>query len=279
MKRLRDRLSPLVWLAIALLGGLVLAATTLSIVYALSAGQVEPEAVPGGIRGVLYEPDGASPVEGGWITIHDEQGEPWMGTATAPDGSYTLPNLPPGGYTLHAYPPPASPFAASLPEQVRVRAGQWSPRDLLLTEVQLSGWVQDANTGARIEDAAVVARDRPTTVERWAPTDANGEWKIGGVTNEVTYHLEVVPPPETEYVPLDIAYTATSPQTGVVLELHIPPVNVEGAVHDYLGNPVPDAGVAVFHDDFWAETHAVATGEFLFRDLPPSEFWVVASPP
>jgi hypothetical protein len=247
--------------------------------HAASTGPVEPLASPGGIRGVLYEPDGATPVEGGWIDIHDEQDEPWMGADTAPDGQYEIANLPPGWYVLCAYPPPGSPFAPSLCERVRVHAGQWSVRDLLLNEVQISGWVQDSETGARIEGAVVIARDDPPTVERWSPTDANGEWKIGGVTNGVTYRLEVVPPPETEYVSLDVDYTAVPPESDVVLELHIPPPNIEGEVHDYLGHSVPGAGVVVHRDDFWVETVAGDAGEFLFRGLPTGVFWVVAAPP
>jgi hypothetical protein len=279
MVRSRDRTSPLMWLAVALLGGLVLAATVIGMAHAVSAGPVEPTASPGGIEGVLYEPDGLTPVGGGWIDIHDDHDEPWMGTETATDGSYQIANLPPGGYTLHAYPPPGSPYAASLPARVIVHAGQWSAQNLLLTEVQISGWVQDSANSARIGGAVVVAHDEPPTVERWSPTDANGEWKIGGVTDGVTYHLEVVPPPETEYVPLPVEYTAVPPETGVALELHIPPPNLAGRVHDYLGDPVPGAGVVVHHDDFWVETAAGDAGEFLFRGLPPGDFWVVAVPP
>jgi hypothetical protein len=279
MVRSRDRTSPLVWLAAALLGGLVLAATMIGMAHAASAGPVEPSASPGGIEGVLYQPNGVTPVGGGWIDIRDEHDEPWMGTDTAPDGRFEIANLPPGWYTLNAYPPPGSPFAASLPARVLVRTGQWSAQNLLLTVVQISGWVQDSATGARIEGAVVIARDEPPTVERWSPTDANGEWKIGGVTDGVTYHLEIVPPPETGYVPLPVDYTAVPPKAGVVLELHIPPVNVAGEVHDYLGNPVPGAGVVVHRDDFWVETAAGGAGEFLFRGLPTGVFSVVAAPP
>ena len=279
MKRTRDRLFPLLWLAVALLGGIVLAATAIGMAHAASAEPVEPLAGPGGINGVLYEPNGVTPVGGGWIDVYDEHDQPWMGTGTAPDGRYQIHNLPAGRYTLHAYPPPGSPFAASLSEQVLVHAGQWSTQDLLLTVVQISGWVQDSGTGARIEGAVVIARDDPPTVERWSPTDANGEWKIGGVIDGVTYHLRIVPPPETGYVPLPIDYTAVPPESNVALELHIPPVNVAGEVHDYLGNPVPGAGVVVHRDDLWFETAAGGAGEFQFRGLPLGVFHVVAAPP
>ena len=99
MKRVRDRLFPLLWLAVSLLGGLVLAITTIAMVsnsalaQTASAGPVEPLTSPGGVRGVLYAPDGVTLVAGGWIDIYDEHDEPWMGTASAPDGRYEIANL------------------------------------------------------------------------------------------------------------------------------------------------------------------------------------------
>ena len=126
----------LLWPVIAVLVGLVLVATTVSVVQALS---VTPAAAPGGVHGTLYDPTGTTPIEGGWIDIHDAEGHPWMGTDTAPDGSYSIANLPAGHYVLHAFPPPGSPYADSLPAEVQILNGQWTAQDIDLTQVRISG--------------------------------------------------------------------------------------------------------------------------------------------
>ncbi|MBE9472934.1 MAG: hypothetical protein IMY75_12605, partial [Chloroflexi bacterium] len=278
MKRSRFSLFHPLWLAAALLTGLMLALTMTS-AQALPDSPLSPSDAPGGISGYLYEPDGTTPVEGGWIDIHDAEGHPWMGTDTAADGGYSIANLPPGEYVLSAYAPPESPYAASLPVVVEVLSGQWSAQNLLLTEVRISGWVQDSGSGARIEGASVVAHNEDWSVEQWSGTNITGEFKIGGVAVGVTYILEVFPPEGSEYVRLPIEYTAVPIAANVVLELCIPPTNVVGIVHDYTGAPVPGAGVVVFHDAFWRETAADELGNFLLRDLPPGEFWLQAAPP
>jgi hypothetical protein len=56
--------------------------------FLLSLTVVSTEAsVPGGFQGYLYEPDGVTPVNGGWIDIKDLSEQPWMGTAHEPGGS------------------------------------------------------------------------------------------------------------------------------------------------------------------------------------------------
>ncbi len=276
MKNLRFSSLRLLWSAVAVLLGLILVAVAVT---AAQANQIAPAAVPGGVQGILYEPGGTTPVEGGWIDIHDMEGHPWMGTDTAPDGSYSIANLPAGRYVLHAYPPPGSPYADSLPAEVEVLSGQWASQNLELTEVRISGWVQDSGTGARIAEASVVAHRPDWSQERWARTNITGEFKIGGVDIDQTYVMEVFPPEGSPYVPLPIDYTAVPITSNVVLEMHIPPTNVQGTVHNYLGDAVPGAGVVVFHDDFWRETAADELGEFLFRGLPLGEFWIQAAPP
>lgn len=276
MKHPRFSLFRLLLLTITVLAGLMLVAVTIA---AAQTGPVTPAAAPGGIEGFLYEPGGTTPVGGGWIDIHDVGGQPWMGTPTAPNGYFAIPNLPPGEYILRAHPPPGSDFAASLPVAVQVSSGQWTAQDMFLTKVRISGWVQDSDTGARIGGASVVAHNPDWSVEQWAGTNITGEYKIGGVDIGVTYALEVFPPEGSEYVQLPIEYTAVPTATDVVLEMRIPPTNVVGVVHNPAGDPVPGAGVVVFHPDFWRETAANEFGEFLFRDLPLGEFWIQAAPP
>lgn len=278
MESSRFSLSHPVWVVVAFLVSLLLAMTVIS-TRALSAGPSSLLDAPGGINGFLYQPNGTVPVGGDWIDIHDVEDQAWMGTDTGPDGSFSIPNLPPGIYILSAHPPEESPFAASLPQDVEVLSGEWTSTTLLLTEVRISGWVQDSRDGARIQGASVVAFDEPLTVERWATTNVTGEYKIGGVQIGVTYDLEVLPPFGTEYVQLPIHYTAVPITTDVVLEMTIPPTNVVGLVHDPTGAPVPGAGVVIFHDQFWTETAAGDDGGFLFRGLPVGEFWMQAAPP
>jgi len=266
----------LLWPAVALVVGLALVAVTIVAAKTLPA---TPGSGPGGIQGILYEPDGVTPVDGGWIEIYDENEQPWMGAGTASDGSFAIPNLPPGTYTLHAYPPDASPYAASLPKEVDVLSGLWSTTALTLTQVRISGWVRDSGTGARIADATVVAHDDAWTFEQWDTTNITGEFKIGGVQIGVTYTLEVLPPDGSDYVPLPDHYTAVPTATNVVLELQIPPTNVVGVVHDPNGMAVENAGVVLFRDDYWKETSTDISGTFLFRGVPTGTFWLHAGPP
>jgi hypothetical protein len=284
MKRSWFRIFHPLWLAAALLAALILVLTTTS-ARALPDGPAGPAEAPGGVEGLLYEPDGTTPVQYGWIDIHDVEGQPWMGTDTGTDGHFSIPNLPPGDYVLRAYPPPGSLYATSLPTEVQVLSGQWTSAVLRLTEARITGWVQDSETGGRVEGAFVVAHDEEWPIEQWwlakqrDETDSNGEFKVGGVTDGVTYTLEVFPPPDSRYVPLPIEYTAVPPTSSVVLELRLPPTNVVGLVHNPAGDPVPGAGVVVFREDFWRETSADESGSFLFHGLPTGTLNVHAAPP
>jgi hypothetical protein len=262
--------------AVALLAGLILTMTMMSAV-ALSASQIDPLQVPGGIEGFLYEPHDTTPVVGGWIDIHDADGNPWMGASTDETGHFTISNLPHGLYTLRAYPPEASPYAASLEVEVEVFGGQVTPVTLSLTEVGISGWVLDCDTGAPIEGAWAIAHDAAQTLWVWDSTNSNGEFKLGGVASGTSYTLEAHPPPESEYAPSE-PVTAVPVTTGVVLELCIPPVNVQGVVNDPNGDPVDGAWVVVWNDAHWEETGA-ELGNFSFRGLPLGVYWIHAGPP
>jgi hypothetical protein len=279
MRHLRFSPSRRLWLFVALLGGLALTLLTLGAARALPATSSDPSLTPGGIEGILYEPGGTVPVPYGWIDVHDANGVPWMGTDTDATGHFSIPNLPPGEYVLNAQPPLGSPYAASLPHPTLVSGGQWASVVLHLTEVRISGQVLDSDSGLPVAGASVVAHNDTWTVERWSGTNSSGEFKVGGLVTGVTYHLKAFPPPDSAYVQLPIDYTAVPITSGVILEMHIPPTNVVGIVHDEAGSPVPGSGVVVSRPDFWQETAANELGEFLFRDLPRGEFWIQAAPP
>ncbi len=267
------------WPVITVLVALTLAALGTAVMAEQATPADVATQVPGGIQGIVYLSDGMTPVAQAWVDIHDQAEQPWMGTAAAGDGSFSITNLPPGRYFLTAHPPPGSPEAASLTVVVDVLSGQWSTTSLSLTEALITGWVQDSDTGTRIPDVGVVAFDNPLTVERWCTTDAAGEFKIGGVTPGVTYTLETVVPPGSPYVPLPIHYEVTPPATDFVLEMMIPPTNVVGIVHEYTGTPVPGAAVVIHQDEYWRETTADETGFFAFSGLPAGDYVLVASPP
>jgi hypothetical protein len=281
MKRFRFSLLHPLLPAIALLVGLILALSMTS-AQALPVSPQSPSDAPGGVKGFLYPPLGTTqmPVAYGWIDIHDEFGQPWMGTDTDPGGYFEIPNLPPGGYVLNAYPPPGNPFAASLPLEVEIPSGGWVSRTLRLTWTRIAGQVLDAGNGLPIEGAAVVAHNVGWTVERWDQTNLNGEFKIGGVISGTPYIVEAFPPPETPYAPSE-PKTVVPISLSVTLEMGVPPTNVVGTVVSYLGAPVPGAGVVVFreHEDFWKETAADELGGFLFRGLPTGTLWIQAAPP
>jgi hypothetical protein len=286
MKRFRFSLFHPLWPAVALLAGLILV-MTLTSAKALPTspeGPDTPSDAPGGVKGYLYEPDEVTPVEGGWIHIEDAEEQPWMGTNTDPSGYFEIPNLPPGHYILRAHPPEGSTFAASLPQEVEVFSGGWSSKTLFLTRVGISGYVRDCDAipEQRIEGAWVVAHsdDEEWSFQVWDSTNINGEFKLGGVATDTTYILQTFPPPESEYVPLD-PITVTPVVTDVVLEMCIPPINVQGLVHDPLGNPVDGAWVVIWNE-FYGDETGTELGHFFFRGLPletDNVFWLHAGPP
>ena len=268
----------LVGLAVAVLAGLVLTLAVTSAI-ALSASPHSPSNGVGHIEGWVRAPDGTTPVDAGWVHMHGEEGQPERGTPVGAGGYFTITDLLPGPYTIIAHPTEDSPFAPSVPTLVEILSGQWASQTLRLTEVRISGWVRDSDSGAPIAGAAVVAHNIPWTVERWATTNVTGEFKIGGVADGVTHTLALIAPPGSEYVPVGPPYEVVPPAIGITLEMHIPPTNVVGFVRDPGGAPVPGAGVAIFRDDFWLETQADGLGHFLFRGLPSGVFWINAAPP
>jgi hypothetical protein len=265
----------LLWLVVALLAGLMLAIGTASAM-ARSASPTSPMQVTGHIRGSVRTP-GNMPVDGGWIHMRGEAGQPERGAPIVANGCFSITDLLPGPYTIIAHPVEDSPYAASEPRLVHILSGQWASETLRLTDVRISGWVQDRDTLARIAGVGVVAHDIAWTIERWDVTNITGEFKIGAVTDGMTYILDVVPPPGTAYVPLG-HYPVVPPATKV-LEMYIPPTSVIGLVRRPDGTSVPGAGVVVFREGSWLETQADGGGGFLFRGLPAGEFWIQATPP
>ena len=285
MKRSRFFLFHPLWLAAALLAGLMLALTMTS-ARALPDSPESPSSpadAPGGIEGTLYEHDGSTTVEDGNVVLHDENGEPLVGTLTASDGRFSFTELEPGEYILRAFPPPSSPDASSLPVIVQVSSGLTSTQDILLTEVRVGGYVRDCNAipEFRIKGADVVVHTMDWSVEQWSHTNISGEFKIGGVAEGTEYILDIFPPEGSDYMQPD-PLLVTPITTGMVLELCIPPTNVVGIVNDPDGKLVNGAWVVIWNDFYWDETGA-ELGNFLFRGLPedllPGEFWIHAGPP
>jgi len=280
MKFSRFSLFRFVGPAVALLAGLMLVTVTMAAAQTISVNAAE---APGGISGTLYAPDDTTPVEGGWIDIHDVEGQPWMGTDTAPDGGFSISNLQPGVYFLRAYPPEGSVYAASLEVEVEVFSGQMTPVSLSLTEVRVSGYVRDCDAipEERIEGARVVVHsdDAEWSFQVWDTTNIAGEFKLGGMEIGTPYILEVFPPFGSEYVP-SAPIPVVPPATGLVLEMCIPPINVEGVVNDPNGDPVDGAWVVTWNDAHWEETGA-ELGHFSFRGLPLDDnvYWIHAGPP
>jgi len=267
----------MVWLVVAVLAGLVLTLSVTSAI-ALSASPHSPSNGVGHIGGRVFEPNGTTPVDAGWVHMRGEVGQPERGAPIVAGGYFSITDLLPGPYTVIAHPVEDSPFAPSEPRLVHILSGQWASENLRLTDVRISGWVQDRDTLARIAGVGVVAHDIAWTIERWDVTNITGEFKIGAVTDGMTYVLDLVPPPGTEYVPPG-PREVVPPTTGVRLDMHIPPISVVGLVHRPGGAAVPGAGVVVFREGFWLETQADGGGGFLFRGLPPGEFWIQAAPP
>ncbi len=283
MKRHPFSLVHLLWPAVALLAGLMLAMSMTS-ANELPETQDSLDAASvngtGAIEGFVYDPYGTTPMVGAWVNMHHEEAHIDFSAETVGAGYYSIVDLPPGPYVLHARPPAGSPFAPSLPIGVEIHSGQWASETLLLEEPLISGYVRDCEPGPelRIPGALVVAHTEDWSFEVWDSTDANGEFKLGGMAIGAPIILEVLPPPESEYAPLEPA-VVVPPVAGLVLELCIPPTNVEGSVVNPDGLAVPGAGVVLWRDEFWTETAADELGGFRFRGLPTGTFSLQAAPP
>jgi hypothetical protein len=138
---------------------------------------------PGGINGVLVNPSGTIPIEFGWIDIHDDQGNPWMGTATDSDAHFSIFNLPPGEYILRAYPPIGyNPYETSPPVEVEVFSGQVTTTTLFLNDSRASktvdGQVVFEGTTMAVSDAKVWAHRIDGLGEANVPADGNGAFAM-----------------------------------------------------------------------------------------------------
>lgn len=258
-----------------LLAGLLLAMTT-----TLMAARPLPTAsmMPwGGVEGVLHNPNDG-PVPGGWIEIEDAQGQPWPGATTNSSGYFLIPDLPPNNYTLTAYPPDGLGFASSLPVDVPVPAGQTISTSLFLTDIKVSGWVKDFDTLVHIPDAWVVAHNGDWSVAQWGKSDFDGYYRIGGLTDGITYTVEVFPPEGSNYVPVQ-SYVVTPTTTLFYVFLRMPAENIIGSVKDPTLSPVYDASVSVYNNEYWDSTSTDVNGIFSFFNVPPGEYWVQADPP
>lgn len=233
---------------------------------------------PGWIEGVLYEPDGATPVGGGWVDVEDVNGDPWPGSGTAGNGSFLIPDLPPGEYYITAYPPDFRYLAASLTTYVVVSSNTGSQVDLLLTTVSVGGIVKDATTHEGIPGFVIAVHDAEWNVSSWDTTDDGGYFKIGALEDGVTYILDATPPPDSPY-PTPDPILVTPPITNVIIPLFVPMPSVFGEVRDPAGAPVSEAEVKLYNDDYWEMVYTDQTGQFGFPSVPAGQYEIQASPP
>lgn len=237
-----------------------------------------PSGAPGWIEGVLYRPDGVTPVGGGWIDVEDVNGNPWPGSGTAGNGSFLIPELPPGEYYIVAYPPNFLYLAASQPAYVVVSSDAGSQQDLQLTDVNVGGAVKDATTQQGIPGVVIAVHDEEWNVSSWDTTDDGGYFKIGGLEEGVTYILEATPPSESGY-PTPDPILVTPPITNVLISLSVPLPSVFGEVRDPAGAPVSEAEVKLYNADYWEMVYTDETGNFGFPSVPAGEYEVQANPP
>ncbi len=243
------------------------------------------------VSGIVYAPDGVTPVPGANVHL-DNEGPPakfFADTVTDPTGYYEL-FAPAGVYHVDAMGPPESGFGPAVVDNVIVEADV--VLDLVLTDdgttgdIKLSGTVFAPDGVTPVPDIVVQVGEEggfPTAkFFMETVTDANGYYEIFVFPG--IYYVDALPTPESGFGPVytdDVLIEADTVLNLVLSELG--DLKLSGTVFAPDGvTPVPN--VEVFVDGggpttkFFMETMTDANGHyelFVFADV----YYVEAMPP
>ncbi len=219
------------------------------------------------VQGTVKDPASAI-VEGAWVQLYLPGTDLSASTTTDSFGRFYLGGLPEGIYTLEAFPPLGSPYTPSFPQAVTVQTGG-DPEigDVALTTPQVQGTVCDPDS-ALVADAYVEATGADGYTQRGGVTNASGFYRIGGLPAG-DYTLIAYPPDGADMAASTPA-AATLDTTPVTRNLQLNAINIRGQITDPGGDPLEEAGVEVYNDDFSVNvsTGSDSSGHYKIGGLP-----------
>ena len=230
---------------------------------------------PGTLTGFVRDTNNV-PIPGGSVTVQISTGTGIIvaTTVTAPDGSYTVPNLAPGNYTVVAA---ASNFQAAT-QGVTISSNTTSNVNFNLAAApgSISGIVTNAQTGTPIIGANVQVRvvDSSGAVIATVLTDGNGQYVVNGLAPGI-YTVVVS---EQDYQTNSATVQVISNQTtDGSIALQPDPGQITGTVVDSVGNnPIPGASVSIVNSSGNLITTVLtdSNGVFLVQGLAPDNYTV-----
>ncbi|MGG4167943.1 carboxypeptidase regulatory-like domain-containing protein [Rossellomorea vietnamensis] len=230
---------------------------------------------PGTLTGFVRDTNNV-PIPGGSVTVQISTGAGIIvaTTVTAPDGSYTVPNLSPGNYTVVAA---ASNFQAAT-QGVTISSNTTSIVNFNLASDpgSISGIVTNAQTGTPIIGANVQVRvvDSSGAVIATVLTDENGQYVVNGLAPGI--YTVVVSAQDFQTNAATIQVISNQTRDGSIA-LQPDPGQITGTVVDSVGsNPIPGASVSIVNSSGNLITTVLTdtNGVFMVEGLAPDNYTV-----
>ncbi|UTE75620.1 carboxypeptidase regulatory-like domain-containing protein [Rossellomorea sp. KS-H15a] len=230
---------------------------------------------PGTLTGFVRDTNNV-PIPGGSVIVQISTGAGIIvaTTVTAPDGSYTVPNLAPGNYTVVAA---ASNFQAAT-QGVTISSNTTSIVNFNLASDpgSISGIVTNAQTGTPIIGANVQVRvvDSSGAVIATVLTDENGQYVVNGLAPGI--YTVVVSAQDFQTNAATIQVISNQATDGSIA-LQPDPGQITGTVVDSVGsNPIPGASVSIVNSSGNLITTVLTdtNGVFMVEGLAPDNYTV-----
>lgn len=224
-----------------------------------------------GIVGVVYAPNGATPVTA-WVDVFAFNIP--IETRLAVSGSIKLGGLEPGGYFIHARRATSEPYWRSARVAITVTDGA-TTQNLTLTQANVYGFVKDSTNNPVPGSVVRVVRE-PNRFERDV-TDPNGYYAIGGLENGM-YRLGVEPPWDRPGLipPLPITFSVPPAQQAINLSFLSAKKAVEGVVKTNTNAPVYHALVVARRIDANGEGHDLTNALGHYRLELSEGLWAIS---
>ncbi|MBW3113649.1 carboxypeptidase regulatory-like domain-containing protein [Bacillus sp. MCCB 382] len=230
---------------------------------------------PGTLTGFVRDTNNV-PIPGGSVTVQISTGTGIIvATAvTAPDGSYTVPNLAPGNYSVVAA---ASNFQAAT-QGVTISSNSTSILNFNLASDpgSVSGIVTNSQTGTPVIGANVQVRilDSSGTVIATVLTDENGQYVVNGLAPAVYTIVVSAPDFQTNAATVQVSSNQTADGS---ISLQPDPGQITGTVVDSIGsNPISGAVVSIVNSsgNLIISVLTDMDGVFMVDGLAPDNYTV-----
>lgn len=230
---------------------------------------------PGTLTGFVRDVNN-NPIAGGSVTVQLSTGSGIIvaTSVTAPDGSYTVPNLAPGNYTIIA----AASNYQTATQGVTISSNTTSivNYNLSADPGSISGIVTNAQTGTPITDANVQVRivDSSGAVIAAVLTDENGQYVVNGLAPGFYTVVVSAPNFQTNEATVQVSSNQTMDAS---IGLQPDPGQITGTVVDRVGsNPIAGASVSIVNSSGNLITTVLtdSNGIFMVQGLAPDNYTV-----